>query len=114
VSNSEASRFGWGTRIPFLTRILPGGGNGELVYQKSLISHWPENVILVNAQPVEGEKAILVQVRETNGKTADLASLKQVTGTSFKISHVNVLGEAIQGGTSVLKPLGSGFFKLSW
>jgi hypothetical protein len=114
VSNGEATRFGWGTRVPFLTRILPGGGTGEPVWQKSLVLGWPENVILVNAQPIEGEKAVLIQLRETDGKPADLASLKQVTGTSFKLTQVNVLGEAIPDGTSVLKPLGSGFYKLNW
>lgn len=114
VSNGEATRFGWGARIPFLTRILPGGGTGEPVWQQSLISGWPENVILVNAQPVEGERAIILQIRETDGKPADLASLKQISGDRFKVNQVNAIGEHIPNGTSLLKSLGSGFYKLNW
>ena len=114
VSNGEASRFGWGTRIPFLTRILPGGGTGEPVWQKSLLSGWPVNVILVNAQPVEGEKAVLLQIRETDGKTAELSTLKPFSGAPFRISQVNAIGDAVNDGSTILKPLGNGFFKLSW
>jgi hypothetical protein len=114
VSDGAATRFGWGARVPFLTRVLPGGGTGEPVWQKSLISGWPENVILVNARPVEDENGILLQVRETDGKPVDLASLKQISGTPFKITQVNAIGENISGGTTVLKPLGSGFYKLNW
>lgn len=114
VSDGEATRFGWGARVPFMSRILPGGGKGETVWQKSLINGWPENVILVNALPVEAENAIIIQIRETNGKQADLASLKQVSGNTFKVNQVNVLGEIITNGTTILKPLGSGFYKLIW
>jgi alpha-mannosidase len=114
ISNGQASRFGWGTRIPFLTRILPGGGIGEPVWQKSLISGWPENVILVNAMAAEGEKSILIQIRETNGKSAELSLLRQVSGIPFTIIQVNALGELIPNGTTLLKPFGSGFFKLNW
>lgn len=114
VSDGAATRFGWGTRVPFLTRVLPGGGTGEPVWQKSLISGWPENVILVNARPAEDENGIFLQVRETDGKPVNLASLKQISGTPFKITQVNAIGDNISGGTTVLKPLGSGFYKLNW
>lgn len=114
ASNGGAARFGWGARIPFLTRILPGGGTGNQVWEKSLISGWPENVMLANAQPVESEQAVIIQIRETNGKPADLTSLKQFSGKSFTLQQVNALGEVIENGTSLLKPFGSGFYKLSW
>jgi alpha-mannosidase len=38
-----AARFGWGTRSPFLTRILPGGGSGDEVWEGSYITGWPAN-----------------------------------------------------------------------
>jgi hypothetical protein len=114
ASNGEAVRFGWGSRVPFLTRILPGGGSGDQVWEKSMISGWPENVILVNAQPEEGEKAILIQVRETDGKTADLNKLKQASGAPLRITQVNAIGDAVTNGATSLKPLGNGFFKLIW
>jgi hypothetical protein len=114
ASNTTAARFGWGARVPFLTRILPGGGKGDAVWQKSLISNWPENILLINTNQIEGENAISIQVRETAGKTADLGSLKQVSGKPFTIQQVNVLGESITNGSTVLKAYGSGFYKLSW
>lgn len=114
VTNGEATHFGWGTRIPFLTRILPGGGTGESVGQKSLISGWPGNVILVNSMPVENENAVVLQIRETDGKTADLSTLKQLSGKSFTINQINAIGEKAANGKTVLKPLGSGFYKLTW
>jgi hypothetical protein len=68
----------------------------------------------VNAQPVEGEKAILIQVRETNGKPADLKTLKQNSGILYRITQINAIGEAINNGSTSLKSLGNGFFKLDW
>jgi len=114
ASNGGAARFGWGARIPFLTRILPGGGTGDQVWEKSMIPGWPENVMLANAQPVEGEQAIIIQIRETNGQPADLALIKQLSGKPFTLQQVNALGEAIANGTSLIKPYGYGFFKLNW
>jgi hypothetical protein len=114
ASNGEATRFGWGTRVPFLTRIFPGGGKGEPVWQKSLVSGWPNNLILVNAQPVKGEQAILIQVRETDGKPADLSALKQISGAPFVLTQIDVLGFPMANGSALLKPLGIGFIKLSW
>lgn len=112
--NSEATRFGWGARTPFLTRVLSGGGKGDNQWQKSMISGWPENIILVNAQPLEHERAVLIQVRETSGKTADMRVLRQGSGKSFTVSQVSATGEPVAEGQAVLKPYGSGFFKLTW
>lgn len=112
--NSEATRFGWGARTPFLSRVLPGGGKGDAVWQQSLVSGWPENIVLVDAQPLEGEKAVILQVRETGGKTADLTSLKQGSGKPFVVSQINAVGDAVDNGSTILKAYGSGFFKLSW
>ncbi|MGE5394163.1 MAG: glycoside hydrolase family 38 C-terminal domain-containing protein [Candidatus Saccharibacteria bacterium] len=112
--NLQATRFGWGARTPFLTRVLPGGGKGDQQWQKSLISGWPENIILVNAQPVEQERAVIIQVREISDKMADMASLKQDSGKPLSVTQVSATGETLAGGSAVLKPYGSGFFKLSW
>lgn len=112
--NLEATRFGWGARTPFLTRVLPGGGKGDALWQKSLIAGWPENIVLVNAQPMEGENAVIIQVRETSGKPADLTVLKQVSGKPFAVNPINATGVAVANGSALLKAYGSGFFKLTW
>src|SRR5690606_20438631 len=41
-SNDFASRFGWGTRVPLLTRILPGGGPGDSSTEGSFITGLPD------------------------------------------------------------------------
>lgn len=114
ASNVEASRFGWGARVPFLTRVLPGGGQGDKVWEKSIIAGWPENVLLVNALPTEAKNAVILQVRETEGKQADLSALKQTSGAPFTIKKVDAVGNDVQNGTSVLKALESGFYMLTW
>jgi hypothetical protein len=38
VSNGFATRFGWGCRIPFLSRVLPGSGTGDNNWKGSFIT----------------------------------------------------------------------------
>ncbi|TFG42687.1 MAG: glycosyl hydrolase family 38, partial [Bacteroidia bacterium] len=49
LSDIFASRFGWGSRVPLLTRILPGEGTGDDKTEGSIIEGWPENVLLISA-----------------------------------------------------------------
>jgi hypothetical protein len=93
VSDNFASRFGWGSRVPCLTRILPGEGTGDNYREDSFIDGWPANVILVNARPVENGKAILVHLRETGGKQASLNFKNGLTGNRLNISGADVTGK---------------------
>ena len=58
ASNDFATKFGWGCRIPYLTRILPGSGTGDNNWEGSFITGWPEHVLLVSAEP-SGDGKIL-------------------------------------------------------
>lgn len=109
VSNEAAVHFGWEIRTPFLTRVLPGGGKGDIILEKSLISGWPDNILLVNAKP--GQKGeILLHVREINGNEADISKL-EFTGKDYNTStRVDVTGKALTNGSLVLKPFESAFF----
>jgi len=107
-----ASRTGWESRIPMLTRVLPGGGTGDRLWEQSFLGNWPENVLLVNAQPYEN--SILIQVRETGGKTADLTGLTLGTGAALRIERVNGTGELMQPVSAQLKARENAFYKLSW
>jgi alpha-mannosidase len=116
VDNSqlEASRFGWGNRIPFLARVLPGGGQGDEVWQQSIIDGWPENTLLVSAIPdPDGNSAILC-IREVAGKRAELGSLGTGGKRKLYLRQVNVLGEYMENGSLHLNPLEVKFIKVSW
>ncbi|NQU52398.1 MAG: hypothetical protein HQ522_07645 [Bacteroidetes bacterium] len=113
-SQSEATRFGWNNRVPFLARVLPGGGKGEKTWQKSIIQGWPENVILVSATPGENGNSCTLHVRETEGKSAGLKTLKLANSKQATLKQVNVLGEKIENGSLEFKPFKSKFVKVSW
>ena len=109
-----ATRFGWANRIPFLTRVLPGTGKpAPLAKPESFLSIKPDNLLLVNMTPVEGERAVLLQLREIAGKKAvwGVSSPKVV----FKSTVANVLGEPLaETAEIVFAPLESKFIKLTW
>lgn len=111
-SQSDATRFGWGNRTPFLTRVLPGGGNGDENWQGSYISEWPENVLLVSAIPSEDGKSAMLHVREIAGKEASLNISDNLTGKAFACKRVDVTGAEIIHGSNILKPLESAFYQI--
>ncbi|MCB9274171.1 MAG: glycosyl hydrolase family 38 [Lewinellaceae bacterium] len=112
TSNSFATRFGWGARVPFPTRVLPPGEGGEDAFQGSLLRGVPANILLVNAMPEEGRNSVVLQLRELDGKVTPL-SLQGQSGRPLRLDRVDVLGSPLQGGTE-LKPFENAFFRLSW
>lgn len=114
ASQTEATRFGWNNRVPFLARLLPGGGAGEKNWEGSIIGGWPENVLLVSSRPGNDGNSFIFHVRETSGEDADLQSLNLGSDKSFNFSQVNVLGEYVIPGTVKLRPFEAKFLKLSW
>ena len=113
-SQNEATRFGWGNRVPFLARVFTGGGKGDQTWQKSIIQGWPENVVLVSSMPDKDGKSCILHIRETDGKSADLNLLKLVDGKQLMLRQVDVIGEEILSGSVELKPLETKFIKVNW
>jgi alpha-mannosidase len=112
VSNTCASRFGWGARIPFLTRIVPGSGTGDNKNEGSFITGWPENILLVSAMPDSSGRHIIVHLRETGGITTTLDLRNGETGEHLIISEVDPSGKEIPGSSLKIGPLESRFFKI--
>ncbi|MCB0556731.1 MAG: hypothetical protein KDD02_24510, partial [Phaeodactylibacter sp.] len=79
TSNSFATHFGWGARVPFPARVLPPGQPGTDALKGSLIQGFPDNVLLANARPEEGRNSLVLQLRELDGKITPL-SLKAPGG----------------------------------
>jgi hypothetical protein len=111
VTNGFATRFGWGSRIPFLTRILPGGGPGDDNKSSSLISGWDENLLLISASPAEKGKYIFVHLREINGKKVTPV-LTSPNGNPFKIIASDPAGKPYRDQDITINPLESRFFLL--
>ncbi len=111
-SNSFATRFGWGCRIPLLSRVIPGGGNGDNVWQGSIIQGWPSEVVLVSAIPSADGKSLQLHLRETGNKSANLDLMLGASGKKIKVTEVDVTGREVVNGNSKIGALESKFFRL--
>jgi hypothetical protein len=112
VTNGFASRFGWGCRIPFLTRILPGSGTGDNKWQGSFILGWPSNILLISAVPEADGKSCIAHLRETNGKIASLNLINGMNGKSMSAIEVDATGKPVLNPSLTISPLESRFFRI--
>ncbi len=96
ISNTFPTRFGWGSRIPFLSRVFPPGMTSEKPWEQSLLRIEADNILLVSAKPNEDGTCIILHVRETEGKATEFSILYPFAGFQEQESfEVNVLGETI-------------------
>jgi hypothetical protein len=112
ISNEFSTRFGWGCRVPFLTRILPGAGTGDNNREGSFITGWPSNVLLVSAEPDAKGKFFTVHLRETNGKSATLNLVNGITGKTLTLMEVDVTGNSVKDPSTSIGPLESKFYRV--
>jgi hypothetical protein len=120
----EAARAGQAHRIPFLARFMPGGGTkgseearaaggpGNFRQEGSLISGWPENLLLISMIPEKEGTSALLHLRETAGHPTELHLRNEITGTSLNCTAVSVTGETLTGETLSIKPYESRFFRI--
>ncbi|MBK7410364.1 MAG: hypothetical protein IPJ40_21280 [Saprospirales bacterium] len=96
-SNTFATRFGWGLRVPLLARVIPEGETKQASAARSVLDLGVPNLLLVDAQPSLSGDAVILHVREVEGDHAilDITRLLQETGARA-ISEVNVLEDEIQ------------------
>ena len=97
-SNSFATRFGWGERIPLKSRILyPSiNENSNPLISRSVIDLNALNLILVNTIPSVDGKGIILHIRETEGDHARINIDKLLEETNaIKAIEVNILEEEL-------------------
>ena len=111
-SSSFATEFGWGCRIPYLTRILPGSGTGDNNWEGSFISGWPSNILLISAEPEGDGKSCIIHLREINGKSASLELVNGLNDMSLKAIEVDVTGKAVENQSLKISPFESKFFRI--
>lgn len=98
-SDVFATRFGWGERVGFKSRImLPSTSATDCqLVSKSLIKLEPENLLLVNASVAMDNSGIILHLRELEGNHAiiDIRKLKEETGAT-SIHEVGILEDEIE------------------
>ncbi|GGD05985.1 hypothetical protein GCM10011368_04750 [Hyunsoonleella pacifica] len=114
-SNKAATKYGWEHRVPFLPRIIPASPIEKVGKNKlSVLSNIPDNVLIINAKPLENENAILLHLREVAGKDSTFKA-KIFSGTAVKFIETNVVGEEIKETQNIIvNALESKFIKLIW
>jgi hypothetical protein len=110
ISNGFSTRFGWGSRVPFLTRILPGNGAGGGKSEGSFVTGWPSDIILISAIPLKDGSSVILHVRETDGKNATMRLFNGFTSKEIILKETDVTGRVLQERGLVLKPFESKFF----
>ncbi len=113
ASSVFATQFGWASRVPFLTRILPGEGTGDNNWEGSFINGWPSNVVLISARPARDGKSVLIHLRENGGREASIDLSGGLSGKPLNVQEADVTGNKVQNSGHVLNPYGSGFFVIS-
>ena len=93
-SNLFATKFGWGNRIPLLTRVFPARPSRNTGMPQFFSGAGLEPVLLVGMVPSTDGKGIILHLREADGKPAwiSVADLLSASGAS-RVVEVNVLEE---------------------
>lgn len=114
ASTDFATKFGWGCRVPYLMRVMPGAGTGDNNWEGSYITGWPLNVLLVSAEPGKDLSSFIVHLRELDGKQTSLRLINGLTGDNLKIDEVDVTGKPVDTKDQKIGPLESKFFRITF
>ncbi len=102
-SNTFATRFGWGSRVPFLSRVLPASSGAAKAPRRAHVEVDIPHVMLVNAKPATDGNGIILHLREVEGRAASMKSRDLIRGLErINIHEVNVLEERIKTVSSAI------------
>lgn len=126
LSTAVATRFGWGSRVPFVSRVLPPA-KGKAAARTGALSSEPSiipviafpatNLLVVGCRPAADLKGVVLHLREIAGQPATLARKDIVSAASIaRLDEVNVLEQPLQSRLSALnfQPWESKFIKLGF
>ena len=114
TSRGAMTRAGWGTRIPLLARVLPGGGEAPPIASTSVLPIEAESVLLVASRTTPG--GVILHLREVNGNPASLPTTAwRIGDRPVRVREVDALGRDIIPVTSTveLAPYETKFLLLS-
>jgi len=110
TSTSDTSRqkrvlFGWGSRIPLITRVFPPGIFRTGLLKQSLLQILPDNILLIALKTIPSGDGFLLHIREIAGKPSIISVTgRPKTDKRLFLTEANVLGEPI-GNTGYSLPL---------
>ena len=126
TSTATATRFGWSSRVPLVTRVLlpvkgkaatrtAAGASGSTVIP--VLAFPAPNLLVVEYRPAADRKGIVLHLREVAGQPAALAK-KAIVSTAriSRMDEVNVLEQPLKTrlDTVTFQPWESKFLKLSF
>jgi len=96
TSEAIAGRFGWGSRMPFVSRVLPARKDAGKLASISMLHTGGSNLLLISARPSADKAGVILHLREIagNGAGLDLRSIFP-DGSISSWSEVNVCEEAL-------------------
>jgi len=98
VANSNEAiggQFGWNSRIPLLTRVLPASSTKTPCVSKSFLN-FSSNILLTHAKPSLYNQGIVINLREISGKNSEFNLDKILIDNKLKrIVEVNALEDII-------------------
>ncbi len=110
-----ACRFGWGERIPFLSRVFPGQQETSDLTPRTFLGESLKDLLLVEVKPVDDGNGIVLHLREINGKplSVPVSQLLSETG-AISVSEVDVLGEKVNnaGDSLIFLPYETRFLRI--
>ena len=96
-SNTVASRFGWGSRVPVYARVMPEGKANNKSMSYSPFNFSKDNLLMTSSTPSMEKGYILINVRELDGIQTPLQIIGN-DGKQLEFSIVNANEEPIQRG----------------
>ncbi len=111
-----ATKFGWESRIPLISKITEGRAKETKLSSRPLLNFGHEDPLLIFARPAWDGHGIILCMRETFGKSAklDLSELSK-SGLVKDVYEVNSLGEPLKKVSSAINfdPLEVKFIKIN-
>jgi len=97
TSNTAATRFGWGARVPFVSRVLPAGTGGARPKSDSFLDIAAPNILLISTKPARDGSGIVVHLREVEGRQTQLPLSGTLGKTGVRsVVQVNVHEERLR------------------
>lgn len=91
-------------------RVLPAAKKSGLP-EASLLSGWPDNILLVATYPGENEREVIFHVRELTGMPTKLELYSSMGKKMLKIKKTNLLGNPLKSKDIIIKPYETTFYK---
>jgi hypothetical protein len=125
VSTATATRFGWSSRVPLVTRVLPAAKGKAAARAASsatgstvipVMAFPAQNLLVVEYRPAADLKGIVLHLREVAGQPASLARKDIVSAARIsRLDEVNVLEQPLKTklDTVTFQPWETKFLKLS-